>query len=96
VHCTYRINRLLAGHNHKMLWFSIIQHSTELIWATVKNWVHEKNVTVKLTLLNLLMKNLIASQKKTGNTDVIMCGLLRISTWIIMFFWTKGTKVLYT
>jgi hypothetical protein len=47
-------------------------------------------------LPNLLTKNLLPPQKEPGNTDVLMCELLRISTQIMMFFLAMGMNVLYT
>jgi hypothetical protein len=41
----------------------------------------QQNVTFKLIILNLLMKNVLPSQKKTGNIRHDGVELLRISIW---------------
>ncbi|PSN39009.1 hypothetical protein C0J52_14033, partial [Blattella germanica] len=59
VHLTYKIDSILAEHNHSVLRLSPYHpelNLIKLIWATVKNWVSEKKMPLsKLTILMQLV-----------------------------------------
>jgi hypothetical protein len=64
---TYKIDRILAEHGYSVLWLPPYHpelNLTELIWATVKKWIADRNVTFKMEDVIKLADEKLASISK--------------------------------